>query len=258
MSVRKITSKADRIKVVQWIRSGAPLKEGVSLYAMLPNNPRLLKALQENPKQYDSELIADICLMMGITLQKFNSIIKEHHGKRHQETEPTPSGRKAPDRAKTKTSYRSDWKFLSLPECPQELKALAADKITCWQRYTEAHKKLFDCSSLEECYQVAHELVENYKENREIHEEFAHYQEHGAVLGKHRIWKHYKKYENLRGKNVIELVKLHEKTLPHKIWRIESELKKGDKPHLQGERERRLHEVKSELAEVKRLLGING
>ena len=256
MPVRSSLTKQNRIDVVQWIRSGAPLREGVSLYALLPHDARILKQVQEKPAQYAEEMIADICQLMGITRQKFNSIIKEH-GKRQPEIKPEPAGSKPPKRKKG-DNFRGDWSFLSRPECPTELKALAADKITCWQRYTEAHKKLFDCSSLDECYQVARDLVENYKENREIHEEFAHYQEHGAVLGKHRIWKHLKKYESLRGKNVIELVKLHEKTLPHRIWRIESVIKKGDKPHLQGERERRLFEVKAELAEVKRLLGING
>ena len=258
MQIRKITSKADRIRVVKWIRSGAPVKTGVSLYASLPYDRRLLKALKESPSENAEKMIADICMMMGIPRQKFNLILKDYHGKRKQESNSKTGKFKAAGRIKKTSSYRSDWKFLSQPDCPTELKALAADKISCWQRYTEAHKKLFDCTTLEECHQAAFDLIENFKENRLIHEEFEHYQEQGIILGKHRIWNHYKKFKNLRGMNVIELVKLHEKTLPHKIWRIESEIKKGDKPHLQGEREKRLDEVKGELAEVKRLLGING
>lgn len=117
---------------------------------------------------------------------------------------------------------------------------------------------MFDCSSVEECHQVAHQLMENFKENRVIHDELEYYKQHGAILGQHPIWKQYDRFKDLREKNVIELVRLYEKTLPHRIWRIESEIKKGDKPHLLGEREQRLGEALAELAEIKRILGING
>lgn len=271
MQVRKITSKEDRVKVVDWIRSGAPLKKGVSLYASLPHDPILLSALSKNPKQNAERLIDDICMLMDITRNKFQQIINNHNGKQN----PTNTGNKgagiksntgehkrAGGQSKTiyqtNRSFRNEWPFLSRPECPPELKALAADKISSWERYTEAHKKLFDCSTLEECYQVAHSIIENFKENRLIYEELEYYKQHGTILGKHRIWNQYKRFEGLRGLNIIELVKLHENTLPHRIWRIESEIKKGDKPHLLGEREKRLNEVKAELAEVKRILGIHG
>jgi len=263
MPVRKITDKQTRVRVVNWIRNGAPIKEGVPLYASLPYTPGLLANLKRNPDRYADSLKSEICTLLGITRHKFETIIKQYHGTKYREEKRTESTRAhveketaieiQPDRRR---SFRNEFPFLSKPECPPELKALAADKISCWERYTEAHKQLFDCSTLEECQQVAHALVENYKENRLIYEELRHYQETGSILGKHRIWRHYEKYKSLRGKNVIELVKLHEKTLPHRIWRIESEIKKGDKPHLKGERVKRLNEVKAELAEVKRLLGM--
>ena len=77
-------------------------------------------------------------------------------------------------------------------------------------------------------------------------------------MGNHRIFDQYKRFDEFRGKKPIELFKLYNDTLPHRIWRIQSEIKKGDKPHLNGEREQRLNEVQSELAEVKRLLGVDG
>jgi hypothetical protein len=101
-------------------------------------------------------------------------------------------------------------------------------------------------------------LIENFKENRQIFEELDYYKQHGAILGKHSIFGQYKRFDELKGKNVRELIRLCDETLPHRIWRIESEIKKGDKPHLNGEREKRLAEVQAELAEVKRLLGDNG
>ena len=265
-------SKEQRIRIVAWIRSGAPLTEGVLLYKSLPNNPDLLKSLRKDPQANAEKLYTDICQLMDISRSKFQSIINKYHGKEQQQKQLYGAGIKSQDRqgeskdfgGKTKSidqsgkrSFRNEWPFLSRPECPAELKALASDKITAWENYTEAHIQLFDCSSIEECEQTAHKLIENFKENRLIHEELSHYKKHGAILGKHRIWKKYERFEKLRGLNVIELVRLHEKTLPHRIWRIESEIKKGDKPHLLGEREQRLAEVKAELAEVKRLLGIN-
>lgn len=268
MSVRKITSKTDRVKVVNWIRSGAPLKDGALLYASLPYDPALLIAFKENPRLYAERLINDICNLMDISRTKFQSIINQYHGT-EQIKKPDPGSQgpvgqtkrvnqsTGPEKISRQRSFRSQWPFLARPECPPQLKALAADKISAWERYTEAHRKLFDCSSLEECYQVAHELIENVKENRLIYEELDYYRQHGTPLGKHPVWTQFKRFENLRDKNIIELVRMYEKTLPHRIWRIESEIKKGDKPHLQGEREQRLKEVQAELAEVKRILGIN-
>lgn len=270
MSVRSLISKDDRVKVVNWIRSGAPLKEGVSLYSALPFQPNLLNDLKRDPEANEHRFIGEICRLMNIPASKFHSIIKQYHGKEQKQLSAT--GSEIPDRPgeredisgqikpvnKSNRSFRSEWPFLSRPECPPELKALAADKISAWERYTEAHKKLFDCSSLEECFQTARELMESFKENRLIFEELNYYRQHGTPMGKHPIWDKFKRFEDLRGMNVIDLVRLYEKTLPHRIWRVESEIKKGDKPHLMGEREQRLRDYQSELAEVKRLLGING
>jgi len=260
-----VLSKEQRIQIVGWIRKGAPLKEGVRLYSELPNKPRLAKALNQKAAKYRDLLNTEMCALLGITPARFNQIIKEHGSKKTEDRSPdgyrgetegkpaTPGNEKPAGR-----SFRKQFPFLSRPDCPPELKSLAADKITAWENYTSAHEKLFDCSSLDECCEAAANVVENYQENRLIYEELEYYAKNGTILGKHRIFDQYKKYQRLRGYNVIELVKLHENTLPHRIWRIENEIKKGDKPHLKAEREKRLQEVKSELSEVKRLLSING
>jgi len=250
------------------MRSGAPVKSGVALYASLFPDQVFLSELKKDPEGNRERLYLTICDMMDITFFKFQTIVNENHEKSSKKPESGEVGHGSEESKKeievrirkdrNKHSFRNDWPFLSRPECPPQLKALAADKISCWERYTEAHKQLFDCSSLDECYQVAHALIENFKENRQIHEELDYYKQHGTVLGQHRIFDQYKRFDELRGKNVIELVQLYSKTLPHRIWRIESEIKKADKPHLNGEREARLKEVQGELAEVKRILGING
>ena len=260
MSVRKIT-KSERINIVTWIRSGAPLSEGVSLYASLPHNPRLLTVLQKKPEAYEQELVLDLCMLLGITYPKFQSIIEKYHGKKiisnNAPGNITQEVERKDRQPKKSRSFRNDWPFLSQPECPPELKALAADKISCWERYTANHQKLFDCSTMEECAEVAHEIIKNYKENRLIYQELEHYQKHGAILGLHPVFKHYKRFKELRNLNVIQLIKEQER-IKHRIWRKKSEIEKGDKPHLKAKRELSLKEAESELAEINRMLGVNG
>ena len=260
MPVRKLNKK-DRVRIVTWMRSGAPLSEGVSLYASVPHNPRLLAALQKNPTAFEKEMVLDLCKLLGITYPKFESIKNKYHGtKKITNDAPRDIIRKTEREnrpPKKSGSFRKDWTFLSKPDCPPELKALAADKITCWQTYTRKHSELFDCGTIEECAEVAHDLLKNFKENRLIHEEFEHYEKTGKILGLHPVFNYYKRFKKLRGLNVIELVKEQER-VKHRIWRINSELMKGDKPHLKAKRENSLKEAESELAEINRMLGVNG
>lgn len=231
MQVRKLTLKNDRVRVVEWIRSGAPTKEGVSLYASLFPDPVFLAKLKKDPEGNREELYKAFCEMLDITYQRFEQIVNEWHGKQKpsnsgsteagagsngQENKRSNAGIEQTQNTR-KRSFRSEWPYLSNPTCPPQLKALAADKISCWERYTEAHKQLFDCSSLDECYQVAHTLIENFKENRQIHEELDYYKQHGTVLGLHRIFEQYKRFDELRGLKPIELFKLYNDTLPHRI-----------------------------------------
>lgn len=242
-----------------WIRSGAPLQQGVSLYTSVSQNTRLVAALHKNPAAYEKEMALDICDILGITYAKFQSIITKYHGTKKQPASGTGSINKKITREnrpkKRQGTFRQDWPFLSDAKCPPELKALAADKISCWERYTANHAKLFDCSSLEECSDIAHEIIKDYKENRLIYQEFEHYQKNGKILGLHPVFAHYKRFEKLRGLNVIDLVKEQER-VKHRLWRINSEIEKGDKPHLREKREQSRKETEGELAEINRMLGI--
>ena len=53
--------------------------------------------------------------------------------------------------------------------------------------------------------------------------------------------------------SVRELLR-KEKQLRDNIWRIKSEIAKGDKPHLLAEREKRLEDRERELKDVLRML----
>lgn len=142
---------------------------------------------------------------------------------------------------------------MSNPDCPVELKALVTDKFSSYYLYRELHTQLFDCTNLEMCASVAGSLIENFLENRAIYAELDFYRQHKSVLGKHPVFKRFVKMKELRKKPVKDLVN-RQRQLEHTIWRIESELKKGDKPHLYSERSERLKDKQAELAEISRLL----
>ena len=157
---------------------------------------------------------------------------------------------------KPKPKFRDDFPFLRDPDCPHELMILVGYKITAYHKYIDGHKKLFECTSLEDCTATAKQIIDNYQENRLIYEELEFYKEHKQCLGKHPIFKVRRKFENFKSMSQRMLYKLHDTTIPHRIWRIESEIKKGDKPHLDTERQQRIMECKAEMAEIARLLNI--
>lgn len=215
-----------RLSVLTWIKSGAPLQEGARLFALQrgKNHP-FLKLLQADPAGCLPLLIQELAQAVGLK----------------------------PAEITQRPKLRDNWPFLKDPDCPAELKILAADKITAYWRYVQAHERLFDCVTPEEQHATMQELMRNYQENRDIIAEFVYYKEHRNVLGKHRIFKWTKELARLRQLKPIELITVQHK-LEHNIWRIESQLKTGKQPHLQTEREQRLQLKKMQLAELNRLI----
>ena len=152
-----------------------------------------------------------------------------------------------------KVKFRESWPFLSEPDCPQELKILATDKITAWEESMRAHEELFLCTTPEQCYETAKKVLENYSNNRKIFSEFTHYKEHHSVFGEHPIFKESRQTAELRAMPIMELVRKKE-NLEEAIWRAVNEIKKGDKPHLRPLREERIAAKRRMLAEVKRMI----
>jgi len=139
--------------------------------------------------------------------------------------------------------------FLRDSDCPQELKILAADKITAHEHYVRAHDRLFDCTTLAECFHTAREAIVNFQENRAIFAELDYYREHRPILGKHRIFEHLRRQQQLHKLNIVELL-AEQRRLKSAIWRIDDEIKKGDKPHLLTAREQRKRQKQLLLDEV--------
>jgi hypothetical protein len=221
----------DKVKVYSWLKAGAPLDEGLRLFADASGEDHpFVRLVRYNHQVAYPILIRELASRAGISLAEVRRI------------------------REAKGSFRENWPFLADPSCPEELKVLAADKITAYWNYVRAHEQLFDCTSREEQWATVKMLIENYKQNRAIIAEFIHYREHGHVLGKHPVFDEMKELAKLRKLGPIDLVKMEER-LEHNIWRIEDELSKNKKPHLQPDRERRLRVKRRQLKEVKRLIG---
>lgn len=134
-----------------------------------------------------------------------------------------------------------------------ELEALASRKFTKYRAYVRLHRQLRDCTSLEDCAKVAGELVDNYIDNRLIWQELNWYKEHGSLLGKHPAFAEFRRRRELNNLPVKELMK-RQRQVEMNIWRVKSEMAKGDKPHLDATRRERLAGYEKERADIVRLL----
>ena len=149
---------------------------------------------------------------------------------------------------------RDRWPFLNDPSTPVELKALITERITRWHEYTQLYEQLHDCQSVEECADVSRRLLDAYFDNRQITAEMDYYQQHKKVLGRHPLFRHFQQLTRLRSSSVKDLLKEQAKTKDN-IWRVNSEIRKGDKPHLLERRRQKLQEYELKLQEINRLLG---
>ena len=215
------------ITVIQnWLNSGAEVQEGLRLLDIYAPNKHLRRLVALRPDRFRPLLI-----------QTLSALIPK-------KTKPVCIG---------KNSFREQWSFLSDRDCPNELKILAADKITAYRNYVVAHQDLFDCTTPEDCFFIAKKVVENFIENRKILSELAHYKEHKVILGKHRIFSEINRFIELRKLSIVDLIRLKE-NLEESIWRVQNEIRKGDKPHLLLSREQRLARKRKELSEVSRII----
>ena len=219
-----------KVDIRRWIESGADLRTGVRFLTLLSPNPGLARLVELNPRRYMPLLIQKLKEVSGLT-EMPRSVCPEKP--------PRP--------------LREEWPFLAEKDCPNELKIRAADKITCYRSYVEAHEKLFSCTSAEECYETAKNLIKSFTQNRKILSEFTYYREHHRILGRHPIFGELKKAAALRRLSIPELCRKRD-NLKEAIWRLRHEIARGDKPHLQENRETRISQKERELDEVERIL----
>ncbi|MFR5736823.1 MAG: hypothetical protein ACLUER_14135 [Odoribacter splanchnicus] len=213
-----------REEIINWMRTGCDIGTGVTLYSRYGDNARFKLLLSHHPQLYVAKLRLLLSKIAQVKSGDYSSVIKE-------------LGR---------DKFRQMYPFLTDRNCPMELKALAADKITTYWQCVGLHEQLFTCHKNEDCRNTAASLVHTFIEDCLIKRELEYYKQHHGILGKHPIFAEQRKINNIRKMSIRELLR-KEKQLRDNIWRIESELKKGDKPHLQHKRKHRLEEKKREL-----------
>lgn len=152
-----------------------------------------------------------------------------------------------------KERLRKEFPFLAAPDCPLELKALVTDRISNYHVYQEAYPELFKASTPEECASVAGKIVNAYIDNRRTWEELNYYQQHQRILGHHPIFRQFANVRKLRTMSIKDLIRREERVKKN-IWRVQSEMKKGDKPNLDDARRTKINAYRAELAEIQRLL----
>lgn len=225
-----------RKEIQSWFEEGCELKTGLATLIKY-GSIHVQRIVQINPEQNKHILVYHLARIAGIDVK--NKI-------------PTPVAQNSQEN--TRLKFRDEFPFLTSPNCPIELKALITDKFSSFYAYRQLHIELRNCVTLDKCAQVSKSLLENYTENKLIYAELDYYKQHGVILGKHPIFKHYERMNTLRKLSIKELVR-KQTQLQHNIWRIQDEIKKGDKPHLDADRTSRMNNRIQELNEVNKLLG---
>ena len=176
-------------------------------------------------------------------------------------TRPIPE-RERPDAEVSHTPLRAkrlreEVPFLASPTCPMELKALVTDRISAYHEYRETYSELHTAATPDECAAVARRMVNAFIENRRIWNELNYYQEHKRILGHHPIFRQFSNLKILRSMSIKDLIRREERVKKN-IWRVQSEINKGDKPALEMARKDKIRGYQAELAEIQRLLGEDG
>lgn len=214
-------------EIDSWLNSGAGAQEGLRLLAKYAPNEVIERLVVANPARFEFLIERALKPFASVAMMEVSS--------------------------KSVRKFRDEWPFLSSPDCPMELKILASDKITAYHNYVSAHAALPSCNTLEDCFETAKKVIENYRQNRTILSEFAYFKEHGVCIGKHPIFKETRRVSEIRSMNILQLVRI-KKNLEGAIWRAKNEMAKGDKPHLDGERQERVDSKTRLLREVERLI----
>ena len=213
-------------EIEQWLRSGAGVPEGLRLLSIYKPNPQLARMIERHPEKYAHLLVK---ALTGVDRKSIAETAIRRPG------------------------IRETWPFLSEPDCPPELKILAADKITAYRGFAREHAKLFSCSNLDECLETAKKCVNFYCQNRKIFSEFAFYKEHGVVLGKHPIFDEMKHRRRIFSMSILDLERRRQ-NLRDAIWRLDKQVRERERPDLEANREELLDAKRRELAEIESLI----
>lgn len=164
--------------------------------------------------------------------------------------------------APVQPAFREEYPFLKDLNCPDELKILAADKITFYNAYAEAHQKLQQATTGEltltddEKLELAQIAEDNFAKNEAIREEFDYYAAEGKILGKHPVFIRLqtdREVEAMTNKQLLSFVNSTKTFVSRKEAAIREAKSEDKKAELQSELDARLYK----LSLVKTKLGIS-
>lgn len=130
---------------------------------------------------------------------------------------------------------------------------LASRKVSAWYQYVQLHEMLTRCEDLRTLADTAGRLIAAYIDNRAIWQELDYYRQHHTILGHHPAFEEFRRRNRLCRMKLSELVR-RARQVEMNIWRVKSELAKGDKPHLEAERRARLAGYEAELEDIRSLM----
>src|SRR5690606_27247449 len=180
--------------VHNWLLGGADPEVGLRLFLdyVKPALP-IARIVSKHPARHVQAI--RVALLKKADLPLDMSIVSSS-GRASRESQQASGGK-----------IRSDWPFLSAPECPPELKLLISDKITAYRNCIQEYGRLPDAATPAEQLNTARALVTNFIANHEIYRELKHYKDTGKVLGEHKIFAQYKRIKDLRNHNTMDLFK---------------------------------------------------
>lgn len=153
--------------------------------------------------------------------------------------------------------FRDEFPFLNDKDCPEELKILAADKITAFTKVSEGRKTLKAVADKEiemteeEIQALTKEITEADEENALITDEFYHYLKTKTILGNHPIFLDRKIREKVEKMTGEEKLKRFD-ALKKGISRDKKALETADESK-KGNIENRLAKKEAELNFIKKL-----
>ena len=147
----------------------------------------ILKVEDEAPQQTSNE----IKFAEGVTIEDVNTTMSAFDKVIREMSDEQKEGFTMADR----------YAFLKDDDCPPLLKALATDAVNSFHSYRDGHEELFSkvanltdpAMDDKEIYNIARNVLKDFRENREIHAELEHYAEKKEILGEHPIFADLKK-----------------------------------------------------------------
>lgn len=253
--------------ILDFLKSDRSFDKGVQLYMKHGPSESFKRILnRQGFSEYNRNLLLEeLRKLGGIPEDQFRYILscpveKPVAAKVAEDLPPTPAEATAfvsqlPDYVKKSIRLRDEFPFLKEKHCPEPLKILVSDMISAYDRYHEAHERLFTALTPEDFAAASADVVENYLENREIWDELNHYKEKGEILGKHPIFERLIRFAEIAKLSGTELVKL-QKSLENNIARNKKKIAdEPDHPETNA-RKQRVDDYTAELSEVKHLLSL--